>query len=249
MGAGAKAGGCSHTDFSARQRLGGSLQPWRWQPLPPSPTTTPTCRGPATTCSSGSLTTSTAWTSNWRWGGASNWWCQQLGWVPGAAGQQRRAGPAASAPARGPCSPATRAAAPLHPLPPPHPPARFLARPQALPGREPVLQLNYGGGRSRGGGALNQHKGRDGAPAAARHRSGAARRSAVPCCGHRLRASPLLLAASSAPFDPSTAGVRLLVKPGFDPTAYHGRIIECSYNREVRGRRLVGRPLGGAWDA
>lgn len=29
-------------------------------------------------------------------------------------------------------------------------------------------------------------------------------------------------------------GVRLLVRPGFDPSAYHGRIVECSFNREVR---------------
>ncbi|KIY91317.1 hypothetical protein MNEG_16647 [Monoraphidium neglectum] len=29
-------------------------------------------------------------------------------------------------------------------------------------------------------------------------------------------------------------GVRLHVTPGFDPLAYNGRIIECSYNREER---------------
>ncbi|GBF98986.1 mRNA-capping enzyme [Raphidocelis subcapitata] len=61
---------------------------------------------------------------------------------------------------------------------------------EALYGKEPQLLLNYGGGRSRGGAQLNQHRPKE--------------------------------------------GVRLLVTPGFDPIAYNGRIIECSYNRQER---------------
>jgi hypothetical protein len=40
--------------------------------------------------------------------------------------------------------------------------------PQALHGKEPQLQLNYGGGRSRGGAQLNQHRAKEGAPGRSR---------------------------------------------------------------------------------